>query len=407
MFFINKLLYNPFGKNIFFWIFSSCIAIIEFINTIGFISISFSPYFIPLLISIPVIISFFNTHTKFSFLYLIFFIYLVLNVYITDPPVYFFSKLRLGLFIILLLGVSPIIENHIIRYFRFNLYQIFFYFCIPVSVISFFCYFLGINFVHTAYEFNDLLNGKFGGLFKHSMILGPLSACSTIILVWMALNKNKSAWILAFLTFGAVLFSASRAALISVIGALISFGLTTSNKIFGSIKTIFIISLLTFASYPLWETILEPIQSKSERDYNGATFDSRQDKVEARVQEIKEEPILGQGFSAIDPTLDNFGDFENGRVEPGSSWLAVFSMTGIIGLLFFVLICIKAIKDILRARSVYKSLFIALLVFFLIHLIVEGYVYAAGSPLCFLFWLTIGICTDLSYLTNSRNNKIL
>ncbi len=37
----------------------------------------------------------------------------------------------------------------------------------------------------------------------------------------------------------------------------------------------------------------------------------------------------------------------------------------------------------------------AVLAFFMIHLCIEGYIFFAGSPLCVLFWLTQGRCSDL------------
>lgn len=390
---------NPYKGNWIFWLLSTVIALLELLSVVGFISVSINPYVLPSLFILSVLLSFFSPQTKISYLYLLFFAYLALNIYITDPPFFFFPWLRLALFVILLLAVSPAIENNYLRYIRFNIFKIFFYIAIPLSVISFFGYFVGINFFNQEMaEEYGYTRGLFGGLFNHSMMLGPIAALSSLITLWFALKKNKLAWILVVCCLGAVLFSASRAALFGVIGGAGMMFLTFSKNIMKGIRVGLLIILVGAFTYPIWNFAMEGIQSKNNRYEAEEIFDTRQEKFDIRKQEISENPIFGIGFSSIDITLGDYYNLETGTIEPGTSWLAVISMTGIIGLIFFLIIYYKSYQTILTTSNIYSSLFSAFLTFFAIHLIVEGYVYAARSPLCFIFWISIGLSRDLKYL---------
>ena len=89
---------------------------------------------------------------------------------------------------------------------------------------------------------------------------------------------------------------------------------------------------------------------------------------------------------------------DNAGVEPGSGWIYVLASTGIFGG-----VCVAAMIFRLWAVFLHKShdvnletvFRMAVLAFFMIHLCIEGYIFFAGSPLCVLFWLTQGRCSDL------------
>ena len=81
-----------------------------------------------------------------------------------------------------------------------------------------------------------------------------------------------------------------------------------------------------------------------------------------------------------------------GTIEPGTSWLAVLSMTGIIGFILFLSIFITCFKQSLSNQ--YSIQLTGLLAFFAVHLLVEGYVFAASNHVCYMFWLILGCSFD-------------
>lgn len=403
--FIQNLSFpNPYKGNKIFYIWSFIIVLYEISNMEGFFIPIYNPLVYPIILISPVIINFFYGNYKISKLYVLFILYLIFNIFITDPPFFFFPKLRLLLFVLVLLSASPLIESEKLRFFRFSIFKLLMYFCIPLTLLSFLGYFLGINFFNkNGFEEYTLYEGSFAGLFRHSMLLGPVAGITTLFLLWYALKRNRIFWIFAVCAFGAILFSASRAALYSTLGGGIILFLYTANNKKKGIGTCIIIGIIALISYPLWQSALGGIQAKNNRGYNDEIFDSRQEKFDFRIQEISENIIFGVGFASVDPKIDDSFMIETGTIEPGSSWLAITSMTGLIGIAFFLLIYLIAFNNVFNSISVYKSLFLSLLAFYVIHLIVEGYAYAGGSILCYIFWLTIGVSSDLKYIENKIN----
>ena len=124
-------------------------------------------------------------------------------------------------------------------------------------------------------------------------------------------------------------------------------------------------------------------------------FASREERWSHRINEFTNSPFVGIGFAAISPEYTDEYNIELGIVEPGSSWLTVLSMIGIMGALPIILIIINTwngLKAIYNNNTEdYSILLSGLLSLFYVHLIAEGYIFAGGSFLCFLFWLTLGI----------------
>lgn len=139
------------------------------------------------------------------------------------------------------------------------------------------------------------------------------------------------------------------------------------------------------------------IIQKSQDSNRSGLFDSRTIKFMARISEIETSPVYGIGFSAINPYGYDSYDKEKGTIEPGSSILAIVSMTGIIGLSLFISINIQAIKKIKKSKSPFKNLILSLITLFLFHMIVEGYVFAISNPLSIYYWLLLGIANDSKF----------
>ena len=98
----------------------------------------------------------------------------------------------------------------------------------------------------------------------------------------------------------------------------------------------------------------------------GGTFSSRESLWMARIAEIKSHPLTGVGFCCVDPRLTPVNT-QTGVIEPGSSWLAIFSMTGILGFLSFIIVFYKTFHHAYSLSSQTESaMFCGCLIFFAI-----------------------------------------
>ena len=339
-----------------------------------------------------------------SKLVLLFLSYLLIAIPLANPAPVFQSYSRYLAFLLLLLSVSPLFESAKLRLFRMELLTYTTWIVAILSIGSFFCYFLGINLFKTEIDTYIGSGGLFGGLFNHSMMLGPLAGISACFFFSQALKRNSyKYYVLMIPCLGSVLFAASRGAFIATaVALLIQLVVCKGRK---AMKMVIIFSTFLVVSFPLWNSALDGLSQKQESrsGANLGAFDSRTSKFECRIDEFKAHPIIGVGFSAIDPNgNDSYGD--DGVIEPGSSWLSVLSMSGIIGAIFIICILRNAFKSgIMRISDNmkdydYSAFLLGGLSLFCIHLIIEGYIFAAGNFLCYYFWLFVGCSWDYKYL---------
>lgn len=126
---------------------------------------------------------------------------------------------------------------------------------------------------------------------------------------------------------------------------------------------------------------------------SGGTFSSREKLWHDRKLEFLNSPIYGVGF-ASQRAISFSSSLKTGLIEPGTSYGAVFAMTGLLGgIPFLCLLFYNTFKNSSNQyclRPVPVSPAQPILIFFLIHLIVEGYVLSAGSPLAAIFWCSLG-----------------
>lgn len=269
--------------------------------------------------------------------------------------------------------------------------------CTLIATVSFIGYFFGINYMRNTYsgavlDYFNHHSGTFGGLTNQSMLLGPISGVGVITCLYFAMKKKKSFWILFIACLGSLLFSASRSSLIATIIGCLIFFIYFSKKLGKNIKALFVIAIVATATHSFWGSALIGITEKNKGAlYSGLNLTSRQDKWEIRIDEWKSSPLYGIGFCAVSPR-DTYS--YDGKVEPGSSWLALLSMTGLIGFVLFCLIYIRACMSAFRPHMPEGALIGGLLVMLGVHMTAEGHIFSAGSFLCFLVWLVIGRATD-------------
>lgn len=236
--------------------------------------------------------------------------------------------------------------------------------------------------------------GTFGGITTQSMALGPISGIATLFMTYQVLDTSKKIyWLFAALCAASVLFAASRSAFIAtVIGELAIFYTYSSSKTV-VLKKIVPIVLILSVSYPLWNSALDGLQKKNHSELsNGIDMASRTNKWDSRLEEFKDSPLIGIGFVTVSER--DYYDVNTGIIEPGSSWLATLSMTGILGFIVFCGMYFRGIHRTLKNQIKANRMVGCILILLGIHMIAEGHIFSAGAFLCFMVWITIGVATD-------------
>ncbi|WP_270541165.1 O-antigen ligase family protein [Bacteroides zhangwenhongii] len=319
----------------------------------------------------------------------------------------FNSQMRFGLFVMITLVCSPCIQSDIAVKFRTlacrNLLILFGI----MSIASFFCYFLGINFMPLHISRADLVNvvdgqaGTFSGLFVHSMLMGPLAALTSLLFFHVYLYNKKLIYIILFLIGALATFlSASRGAVMSLVLPIV-YSLLFSNKARGKVAWLLIVSAIL--AIPVADRVTTGLIEKQQGNLSaGSTFSSRQSKWDNRWDEFNSSPLLGVGFGAVDPKYTN--DYNaNGGIEPGSSHLSVLSMTGLLGFIPYLLIILSAYNVVRRnKRDVVAGFRLSMLLSCMLYAIVEGHALFAGGFLFLMFWISIAQCSDYVYLLKRR-----
>lgn len=351
-----------------------------------------------------ILIAFYNLKNGpiFDTLTCIFVLYIPLSLMvITGPDPIFKAWQRFTLFIFLMLAISPLIKNQKAQDFRQRLFKGTLLCCVLIGVISFGGYFVGINYMRSTWDglvidYARQVNGTFGGITSHSMLLAPISAIGSLTSIYLALiYKNKKFWVLAVMCMGSVMFASSRVSLVGVTIAVCVLILYSRRNTGKNVKRILGIVALAAITFPLWSSALKGIEAKNQSSLSkGINTGTRDAKWEIRLNEWEDSPVFGIGFCSVSKE-DAIG--VGGLIEPGSSWLAVLSMTGSIGFILFCILYIRALNNVMRIRLAYSALLAAVLIFFGLHMIAEGYIYSAGSFLCYFVWLSIGCATDYFY----------
>ena len=317
-------------------------AIVLVLSTIsGFFHFGVLYYIILGLFGLMLIVLMLTKGDVVYFRVIIFLVICAFSLIINNPPAIFKAWNRLGVYVLLLFVVSPMVSNALVNVKRRKILFYIMDVCILLSVLSFFCYFLGINLFVRRGEVLEIGMGTFSGLMNHSMVLGPISGLSSVVLLSYCLceinGRKRILYIAATICcLGSCLFSASRIA----VGAVIVGSVFTLYQRFRYSLTKFTTVLLAVLAlggitFPIWggATDLLVQKQQSNIEMGGSLMSSREVKIDARIEEFKSSPIIGIGFATADPSLD-YVNMENGQIEPGSSWLAILSMTGILGLFY-------------------------------------------------------------------------
>lgn len=334
----------------------------------------------------------------------LFLLFLPFTILLAQPDSVFQSWLRLAVYTAFFAIGSPLIQSNYARQFRSDSLITVCCFCVFIGVGSFIAYFLGYSAqaeraIAQGID-TDLYDvGRFSGIAQQSMSLGPLSGIGAMVFIYLALVKqNKWFYLGAIPCIGSVMFSASRSAFVATIagGLFILYKFSTSKEeLVKYLVTAFVCGMLTF---PVWSGAMSGLAAKQASHRNDKElFDSRSEKFGYRIKEFASSPIWGVGFSAIDPHIGDRFNRKRGVIEPGSSWLAILSMTGLVGFILFFRMY-KQSYDIMKTSDEQISvLLVAVFILISVHMMAEGYVFATGNPLCYYVALFIGCGYDLVF----------
>ena len=379
-------------------------------NCVGFRFLPSYIYTISLFLFIPIFI---RNWIKVSYGIFLLLIVSFFSIVIGQPDIRFRSYERLGYFVLMAIAASPMFYSERITYYRRMLLYILSCFVVILCVGSFFCWFLGINFMNisedTLYNDDFSIGGTFGGLVKHSMLLGPLCGIACLFI----LNSNsgifEKKWIKIFLfvcSLGAMLFSASRGAIIAAGVSIVFFLYKKSKDPIKFIKIVVALFVVMAITFPLWKFMLDGIVYKNEyrNDADNGFLNSRMYLYEHRIGEFLSNPISGNGFASA--KYYSYGEVHlSGTVEYGNSWLCIVSTIGLLGAIptFYVLLSCFVRNAKIASTNDYSLFLSSLLLLFFVHFMLEGYIFSAGNPLCFLFWLIIAISYDGDVVLQTRN----
>lgn len=344
---------------------------------------------------------------------LLFLIYIPIELLLSNPDSRFHSWERMAMFSIMMVSVSPLIQNKYARMFRLHILQIVIIVIVVASICSFFCYFMGINMM-VRYDTDEYVGlvGRFGGIYNHSMKLGPMASLASIFLTYKAfMAKRKWLFVLSAFCACAVLFSASRSSFIALICGTLFLMYKYSKGRSQLMKIFFTTAVLLAITYPIWNDAMTGLEQKQAANVRmGGTLTSRNEKWANRIAEFESSPLWGVGFSSIDPNTHEYWNKAKGVIEPGTSWLSILSMLGIVGFILFLIIYKKAYTLVFKSTDNRSILLSSFLIFYSIHMIAEGYIFAAGNPVCIFFWLLLACCYDMKYSKErecEKNNLLI
>lgn len=333
-----------------------------------------------------------------------FLFYLPLNIIIASPDPVFQSWPRLGTFVFVFLLASPLFKGEYLQSIRRGILIAILLTSSFISIGSFFCYFLGINYMTNqatgeAISSFEGSGGGFGGLTIQSIALGMYSGMAIIYMFYRLQKQKKEKRIIYYVMMGimflTMLFAASRSALMATAGGFLIMLYHKQRANGNYIKTLLAIVIGAMLTFPLWEGAAAGVVNKQKANNKiEGKYGSRSEKWEARMEEFAGSPVFGVGFSAIDPNGRDTFIKKTGTIEPGSSWLAILSMTGIVGMFLYLIMVGLPMGFLHKKPSSYNTLLQGLLTFLLIHTITEGYLFAGGNATCFQAWLIIGCAYD-------------
>lgn len=242
--------------------------------------------------------------------------------------------------------------------------------------------------------------GVFFGLMGHTMLLAPVSALAAIDLFSTRREaKTRLHMILIAICCITCVGAGSRGAVLGLAFGVLMHVAHRKEGLYVVFLGAIALLAVSFIQLNRGEGFKQNISGNVYAELaNKGTNNTRSHLWSARIEEYWSSPVIGVGFQEQrifrEETTEKF-------LEPGSSYLATLSMTGTVGAIGFVLLCCAIYRSLFSAASAipsgHRDLLRGWMAFFCVHFVIEGYIFACGSLLCFLFWLTAGCSLSLHH----------
>ncbi len=288
-------------------------------------------------------------------------------------------------FILLLLTFSSLLPyNRDLKRDMFHCFKLLLFLFILVSFV------LGVMGIQLNAGRRD-----FCGLANHSMMLAPLASVAAILVFDDIFKKRGFVainWTLFLLFISTVFLAASRIAIAGLVVSLFSYFFAAKDvkSFWKYLIAFFLLATIIFIvnPYGMADNFINKMSNRDINDLDSLTSD-RWTMIQDRIREFKESPIFGVGFAQMKYLKLSKVDIFSGVTESGSSWIYLLSSIGLLGLLSFLIILINSLKATYMDNK--NSVVFAIIVFFIVHMSVEGYLFAVGSSLSAIFWFFIGL----------------
>jgi len=244
--------------------------------------------------------------------------------------------------------------------------------------------------------------GVFTGVMTHANTVGPMSGLAMVIAASRALATQKKIsrnWLL--LTASCIVPTLASGSRTSVTGAavgLIVVSIVEWRKLSEHLLLLFMLGgFMMIGGYAAirqssqFENLTGELGKKGQEN-------TREQLWYDRIAEFKARPEIGVGIGYAEGEGAAIDDHGKLKVEPGSSYLAMLSMTGLSGTIALVILLVwvgtkwgSGYQLIPRKRL--SELFGAG-AFMAVNGIAEGWILAVGSPMCLIFWLWLTHLVD-------------
>lgn len=307
-------------------------------------------------------------------------------------------SLKIILFTIILLLTCPIYTSIKWHLYKKKMIEMFSVGFVIVVIINLYAKIIGFNLRAVYLGWEDLTDKQFSGFCDQPMWLAAAAAISSTYCMYCIFKEHNGKVLriiyvcLLIISVYVTMISGSRSAFLSCLGSMLLVCFFLVKTLGRFVRTLLIVFLFVamFSPWLLSREITGAMLAKQEyQESIGAT--SRDELWAQRMAEFSSSPLFGVGFAASG-TGD---DISVRRVEYGGGWISVLSQMGVLGaIVVFLIVCatIAPVKE-MRNRG-FMSYLYALLFFFFVHSIVEGYMFQSGWYLCLLFWMVTGLLIE-------------
>lgn len=323
---------------------------------------------------------------------------LFIMLIVTSSFINMMLDLRLVLFSFILVLTCPVYTSLRWHLYKKRVMQNLFIGFIGVVLINLYAKLIGVNLRATVQGWADLTDKQFSGFCDQPMWLAAAAAVSTIFCAYLVFEQKKKLMqqyfyiILLLCSIYVTMITGSRSAFLAAMCAMcVVLYLLVKNKA-RLIKYVISAAAVALVLSPIFlnrKTFGAMMAKQEYQEQTGGT--SRDELWNDRMTEFKSSPLIGVGFGAHGVGDDK----EVSTVETGGGWISILAQTGILGLVLAISIIFKACTPIRKIRQDNSMMVIyAAYFFFIVHSIVEGYMFQGGWYLCPIFWMVIGLLIE-------------